>query len=96
MRRRKKWNAGELTPQIPAKVPTYLDRLQPLSNKPSRMDEIPDWIIKYHKAGYGSSAGKAIAELITIITKLRGLVNDAFLAGRSETSWDQFRKDNNF
>jgi hypothetical protein len=67
----------------------------PLKDGPT-IDEIPDWIIKYDKAGYLSAAGRAIRVLINKHTQLRGLVNDAFVAGRSGTSWEQFRKDHNF
>jgi hypothetical protein len=43
----------------------------------------------------GYSAGKLLKEKDQEIKALKDLIEKAFLAGRSQTSWEQFKKDHN-
>lgn len=38
---------------------------------------IPDWIIKYDKANYQSGAGKAVRELISLLTEKESQLSEA-------------------
>jgi len=47
-------------------------KFRELERQSKHTADIPDWIIKYDKANYQSSAGRAIRELIKIITPSEG------------------------
>jgi hypothetical protein len=77
--------------------------------RPHRIGDVPDWIIRYDENNYQSGAGKAVREVLKINLdlrealslqqeinqKLEKIIEYAFVAGRSKTTWEQFKMDHN-
>jgi hypothetical protein len=53
----------------------------------------PEWVIKYNEGKTSAMLTDKMQKQLN--EKLLKLIESAFVAGRSKTSWEQFKKDNN-